>query len=504
MSTAPPETVPIRRLFKNMAQSSAAYSIPFVLQRLAGIFMIPVTTRYLSPTDYGTVDLLDQALSVIALLLGVRFASTLGFFHAAATSAEGRRIVASTTILGAALVGTAAAALCWPFCGQLSVLVFGNSEAERYFKIALMTWPVGFCMEALFSLMRVQDRPGMFAVASGIRLVLGIVTILLFVVGFKMRVAGMLYSALVSGLLTGAILFVDLLRRMRPGFDWALFTRMVKYALPLGLGAVATFIINVGDRFLLPHYRPLEELGIYVLAYKIGMMLSFVYGSFESYWGTQVFEIMRREDADRVFARVFTYVVLGLTSIGLGLIVFAKPVLTVASGPEFLGAADVVPLIVLAYFIRVIGDFLRSRFLVSGRPGADAVTNWFGSLICLVCYWLLIPRYGIWGAATATVVAFAIISIISAVWTYYIRPYRLETGRLAKVTTALVVAVSIGLLMPADTLLSQITIGVSAMAIFGGILWLLRFVTPGELRDAKGALELMKDRIKPRAFRNAR
>jgi O-antigen/teichoic acid export membrane protein len=254
-------------------------------------------------------------------------------------------------------------------------------------------------------------------------------------------------------------------------------------------------IINFGDRFFLPHYRPLADLGIYVLAYKVGMLIAFVYGSFDAHWSAQVFQIMRREDSDRVFARMFTYVVLGLSSAGLALVVCARPILRIMVAPAFQDAAALVPVIVLAYFIRALGDFLRSLFLVAGRTGYDAITNWFGALVCLASYWMLIPRFGIWGAAFATVIAFAVIAVVSAVWAYRVQRYRIEAGRLAKVGAALTVAILPCFVLPASSLLAQIGVAAGSLAIFPAALWILRFATPGELQDGRAAVQATVRRL---------
>jgi len=481
ISSAHGDALPVQSLFKNVAYLSAAYSVPFLLQRVAGILIIPITTRFLTPSDFAIIDLVDQTLGVVSLLLGIRFAAALGYFYFQVESPRDRKRIAATAILGAGLIGTLAAGACWPFSTTLSRAVFGNPSAAPYFHISLLTWTFGFAMEALFALMRVENRIGMYNAISAFRLVTGIATILILVAVLKLRVAGMLYAALLAGGLTMILMLADLFRRIPPAFDSRVFISMAKYALPLGFGGIATFIINVGDRFFLPHYRPLADVGIYVLAYKIGMLIAFIYGSFEAYWSAQVFQLMRRNDSDWVFARMFTYVVLGIFFCVLILAVCARPVLRIMVAPAFLGAAPLVPIIALAYCIRAIGSFLCSIFLVAGKPGYDAITNWLGSLVCLVSYWILIPRFGYWGAAYATLIAFGVITAISAVWTYRLRPYRVEAGRLAKIGASLALAALPSLLLPASSLMSQIGVAVASSAIFPCALWAFRFATPGEL-----------------------
>lgn len=481
-SATPAPSVSARRLFKDMAHGSGIYLLGFIGQRMASLLMIPITTRFLTPADYGIADLLEQSTSVISLLLGGRLASALGYFYFQTDSEEARRPVVSTTILGAAALGLLAAVICWPLSDRLSQLVFGHVLAGTYFRIVFVGFPAIFASDAIFTLYRVENRPGLYTVMSLLRLALHIAGIVVLVALFRLRVAGMMLAAVISFAVMAAGMGIGVFRRMAPAFDLRVFGRMVRYSMLLALGGIAAVIMNFGDRFILPHYRPLGELGIYVLACKIGMLVTFVYGSFQIYWSAQVFQIMRRDDAELVFARMFTYVILGMSFSGIAIAVCARPALRLLAGPAFQSAAALVPIIVAAYCVRGIGDFLRCLFLAEGRPGDDAVCNWLGAAICLVAYLLLIPRFGAWGAAYATLAAFIAVGIVSAVWTYRLRPYRVETGRLAKICVASAAAAAPYAAIHPSSLPGLIGLAALSLALFPPVLWILRFPTAGEMQ----------------------
>jgi O-antigen/teichoic acid export membrane protein len=487
-SPTPAPSISARRLFRDMAQGSGIYLLGFILQRMASLLMIPITTRFLSPADYGVADLLEQSSSVISMLVGGRLASALGYFYFQADSEEARRPVVSTTILGAAALGLLAGAIFWPFSGRLSQLVFGDPSAGRYFRIVFVCFPTAYALDAIFTLYRVENRPGLYTAMSLIRMALQMAGIVVLVALFRMRVAGMMWAAVISFTVMAIGMGIGVFRRMAPAFDLQVFGRMVRYSMPLALGGIAAAFINVGDRFILPHYRPLGELGIYVLACKIGMLTMYIYGSFQVYWSAQVFQIMRRDDAEPVFARMFTYVVLGMSFSGLAIAVCAHPAVRLLAAPAFQGATALVPVIVAAYCVRGIGEFLRCLFLVEGRPGYDAVCNWLGAVVCLVAYLVLIPKFGAWGAAYATLAAFIALGIVSVVWTYRLRPYRVETGRLVKICVASAAAATPYAVIHPSSLPGLIGMAALSLALFPLVLWILRFPTAGELQLSWKAL----------------
>jgi O-antigen/teichoic acid export membrane protein len=341
----------------------------------------------------------------------------------------------------------------------------------------------------------VENRTVIFVAGSWLRVAMTIVGTVALVAVLRLRVLGVLYTSLLAVLVTALVLGGYFVRAARPSFDARLLVRMLKFAAPLALSGLAMFVIHFGDRFILPHYRPFAELGIYAIAYKIGMLMSLVYGSFHTYWSAQVYQIMRRDDAPAVLARTFTYVALAISFCGVGLIVASRPGLRLLAAPAYQGAAAVVPLIVAAYLVRAVGDFFRCLFLTAGKPGYDAACNWLGATVCLGAYFLFIPRYGMWGAAIATLATFLVIAVVSCAWTYRLSPYSLEAGRLLKIGAAAAAPVAAYLLVPFSSLAAQVAWSMLLLSAVPLGLWLLRFPTPGEIEAAAEAVRSLRGRV---------
>ncbi len=491
----PPVVSPSRSILKDLLKGTALYTVALFVQRLASIILLPINTRYLSPADYGVLELLEQVATVVSVLMGAHIAGSLGFFYFEKKAERHREAVVSTTFLGATLVGSVAAIVGLLFAKQIGILVFGTDDYRQYLTLAFLAFPVSFMLEAALSWLRVINKPTVFALASALRVTVTIVATILLVAVFQLRVLGVLISNLAAAGLLSVALMVYCFQRTRITFDVRLFGRMARFAVPLALGTMGMFVIHFGDRFILPHYRPLSELGIYGIGYKIGMLISFLSGAFHSYWTAQVFDIVRREDGPKIIARVFTYMMAFLLFFALGLIVFSRPALRILTTPGFQGAADIVPLIVAAYLLRSIAEFFRSLFLAAGRPSFDALCTWAGAAVCLGSYFLLIPRYGIWGAAGATNLAFLVIAVMSMTWTYRLIPYRLENARLAKLAITGGLLVATYLLLPVQNLLLQIGLAIALTLAFPAILFAIRFPGAGEIEHGRRLARSMLAKI---------
>ena len=468
--------------FRSLIKGTALYSISPLVQRLVTIlFLMPINTRYLSLSDYGVMELIEQVSVVVAVLVGANISSSLGYFYFESDSPKARQSAVSTTIIGSVLIGAFACVAGTFFSDPLSRLVFAQPGYGRYLIIAFVSFPLGFALEAELSWLRVVDRPGMFAIASLARVALNAIGVVILVGGLKLKVMGVLSASVGAIICVGIAITIYCYREIPFRFDRTLFLRMFRFTIPLGLGMLAMFVIHFGDRFILPHYRPIGDLGIYSIAYKLGLLLSLVYGSFATYWSAQVYQVVRRDDGEEIVARIFTYVMLALSATALTLIFFARPALHLLTTPQFENAAVLVPLIVGAYYLRAIGDFFRSFFLSAGRPGLDAICNWIGAGVCIAAYFGLIPKFGIWGAAIATAITFLVMSLIAIVWTYRLRKYRVETSRLIKVGLVTAGLMALFLAIPVRHVIVQLLWGAILLLALPATLWVVRFQKEGEI-----------------------
>jgi len=55
--------------YKDILKHSIIYGVCGILGRAVGFLMIPIYTRYLTPENYGIIELLDIFLTVMAVFL---------------------------------------------------------------------------------------------------------------------------------------------------------------------------------------------------------------------------------------------------------------------------------------------------------------------------------------------------------------------------------------------------------------------------------------------------
>ena len=467
-------------IYRRILVGSGIYSVAIVAQRMASLVMLPLFTRFLTPSEYGALEIMDLTLNIFGMLFGGNFCTAIFYHYFEAQTQEARNRVVSTTVFGAAMLGFTAAAVGWILAAPLSRLVFQTPIYAHFLRIMFVNFAFTLPLEACFYWLRALDRPVLFVSLSLCRLFLAVSLNVVFLVGLGMGLSGVVYgTALTAGSLSigmGAYC----ISRTGIAMQFRLFRRLLRYTVPVSLAGIAMFAMHYFDRFILQRFTTLADIGIYSLAYKIGMMVSYLHSSFQTYWTSQMYEVVRGKQGARVYASVFTYLVLFLSAVGLGLLVSAGPALRVFAGPAFQSAAFLVPWLVLAYVLRAAGDYFRSMFYIENTPATDARLNWLGAAVCVGADFALIPYFSVWGATAATVLTFIVVSSTAFRWASRLRSFELENARLGKIATAASAVVVLHYLIPSGILAAQIGLGLALLLLFPLMLAALGFFNDAE------------------------
>ena len=461
--------------FGAVVKKSGTYALSFIASRALSFLLIPLYTRYLTTTDYGVLELLDLTLNFVIVFAGSRLGQALFYYYFSETDEEIRRKHISTSIFGSFVLGAILCAAASLSAGLLSQIVFGNRLYTGYFHLVAITMGTTIPLETFLCAVRAFNEPKFYTKISVTRLsIAGVVNVIL-LTGWHLGVWSMLWSAIISQVCILIALAWYVFRRVPWGFSMDLLRKQAGYSIPLSVGSVGEFILNYGDRYFLRQSVSLSEIGLYSLAYKIGMMVPTVQYPFALYWSSQQVKIVSGQDGERIFARVCTYLTLGLTFVAVLITLFIHPILNKMVGVDFRPAAKYVPLLTLAYLIRAVGGHFREVFVIKKRPVKEAQALWAGSIICLAGYAVLIPRMGVWGAVYATLISFTIVGIFAFVTSLKLWRVHYEYGRLAKVAMASVVVIGTLLAIDPQNFWMQCLVGILLAAAFIVLLQLQNF-----------------------------
>lgn len=440
---------------RRIMSHASVYLLGDVLRYSVSLVMLPIYTRYLTPEDYGTVELLSMLIDFAAILFGARVGqSVFRFYTHANTPAEKKSIISSALLLGFTFNG-AGALIVILFSEQLSTLVFSSNE----FRDEIILFTVTMFMIPLIELplvhIRADKKPWLFFSLSLFRLIMQLSLNIYFVVFKELHVEGVIYSAVISSTIMAVLLTGRSLAKTGLSASIDICKKLFNFSLPIKIATIGSFYLAFGDRYILNQFTDLSQVGLYALGYKFGfifMMLSWT--PFEKMWDTEKYTLHKTPNARAAYQKTFLYFNLFMITLGLCISLFVKDLLKVMSAPEFHSAYEIVPVIIFAYIFQAWAKYCDLGILLSKKTRQIAIAEAIAVIIITIAYLSLIPVYGIHGAAWATVIGF----ITRFLWINYksTQLYNMELPW-KKIVTVVGIASSfsaLSFLLPEDILLS--------------------------------------------------
>lgn len=385
------------------------YGAGALLGKLASFIMLPVYTRYLSPADYGVLELLGTTIDVIAMIAGIGLASGVFKYYAEADDEAERREVMSTAALGTAGLALLTTAVGVAFADPLTRLVFGSEGEPLYFRLFFLTYFLQAAGGVPLMLIRAQNRSTLFVALNVAKLVAMLSLNIYFVVFLRMGVLGVLISTLaVTGALA-VVLSMYAFREVGFSFSWPRFQSLSRFGAPLIAWSLGSFILTFSDRYFLNYYTDAATVGVYSLAYKFSFVLSaFTAVPFQQVWDSQRFAVAKQPDAQEVYRRVFLYFNLALIGGSIIIALVVKDMLRVMADPSFHSAYTVVPLVLVVTVVQQWTGYCSIGLYLKNATHLYAWSAGIAVAVALALNMLLIPRFGMFGAAWATVAAYGV------------------------------------------------------------------------------------------------
>jgi O-antigen/teichoic acid export membrane protein len=271
---------------------------------------------------------------------------------------------------------------------------------------------------------------------------------------------------------------------LRPVVSGAVLREALRFGLPRIPHGVAHQTIAVADRYVLAHFVPLREIGLYSIGASFGLALKLFLSAFEYAWAPFYFATMRDPDARRVFSLVTTYGLAVLVLLVAGLSAVATDVVRLMTRPEFYPAARVVPWIGLGvlfqgvYLLTSIGlNITKQTALYPVATAAAAGASVAANLV-------LVPRFGAVGAAWSNALAYAVLAGVAMRLSQRRYPIRYEWDRILRIGLSGAGAWLAAVILVPDrlpALAGLLAHGTVVLGTYPALLWVLGFYAPREV-----------------------
>jgi len=391
-----------------LVSHTSIYMLGDMLRYSVSLVMLPIYTRYLTPADYGVVELLSMLIDFSTIIFGARVGQSVFRFYCTTHNETDRNIIITSALfLGALFSGIGAIAVA-ALSEPLSLAIFSDNLYSGYITLLAINMFLLPLTELPLVHIRAQQRPWLFFSFSLLKLVIQVTLNIYFVVMHEMHVEGVIYSAVLSSLVMAVLLTGYSLYTAGIRVKLSTCKELFSFSLPLKLAAIGSFYLTFGDRYILNMFTDLSQVGIYALGYRFGFIFTLIaWTPFQKMWDAEKYTIHKQPNAIQTYQKVFLYTSSILILFGLCISLFTRDLLRVMSDPAFWDAYKIVPIIIVAYIIQAWTRYCNLGIFLEKKTMQITYAEIIAVVVVTIAYFTLIPAYGIYGAAWATVIGFS-------------------------------------------------------------------------------------------------
>lgn len=400
---------------KGIASRSFYYGFGSIVGKMVGFIMLPIYTRYLTPSDYGVASFLVMYVTLVQLLFGARMEQ--GIIYFSHNTEHPLQKLWTTSVFLSVLTTLIPIGLSIYFSEHISLLLFATGEYSLPVKIISFNVLLSILETYGFLYLRITDRYKSYLGGTLLKLLTQLTANIILVVIMEKGVVGVAISSVIGTAVAILSTSIRPLSGMRiSDFSRRIIKELFYYCYPLWLTGFIGLYIAFIPQFAISRLAGLADLGLYNLANNFGLLVGvLLWAPFFSYWQVERFKIYKQPNPEKVY-RDLLYTMLAISLVFAFIIsLLGKPIIEIMADSSFHNAYIIIFPLTIQVIAQYITWYLNFSFLISEHTNEILKNNIFKAIVTTVLAVILIPAYGFIGAAWSLASA----SVLTAHYCHY-------------------------------------------------------------------------------------
>ena len=444
---------------KALAGQTVIYGLGTIVPRLLNYLLTPFYVRVFVSGEYGQIS---ELYAWIALLLAIlTFGMETTFFRFSQKEDSNKVFNNAETIV---LLITATFLVLYGFFYKSFAELIHYEFNTHYVLLLGIIVAIDAAAAIPFAMLRKENKAGRFSLIKTLNVLTNIFFNILFLVIIpekSMMIGESLFgegtslliwvfiSNILASLLNLILLFPQL-SKLRLSLNKDLIVPMLKYSFPILLISLVGMVNEVADKILIKYLvtipdeatlsalnitgeeYAMQQLGIYSANFKLGVLMTIFIQMFRFASEPFFFGHAKDRNAPTLYAKVMTYFVIFCLLIFLG-VMFYMDILqhfVGRTGSDYREGLRIVPIILIANMLYGIVFNLSIWFKLSDKTYYGTIIAIIGSVMTLLCFFILIPKIGYMGAAIAHLACYCVMMLVSYFWGQRVLPIPYQVGRI--------------------------------------------------------------------------
>ena len=472
---------------KRLGADTAIYGLSTILGRFLNFLLVPFYTNVLIPGDYGIVAYVYSLIAFVNVLYTYGMESA--YFKYASTLEIGTKKQNFSTPFWAVL-GTSVlfSSLMILLLHAVSAAINLPSHLDRiiYYTAGILAFDAMAIVP--FAALRLERKSKRFATIKFLNIAITVILNIILLVLFNQGVEGIFLSGLIASMLTFVMLFPTIKQNITFETNGGLLKSLLLFGLPSIPAGLAAMTMQVIDRPILRSLTNDTVVGIYQANYRLGIFMMLVVQMYDYAWRPFYFSIAKESNAKEIFARVLTYLTLFMSGVFLVLTFFIEDIVKISLfgrhiiAPAYWDGLNIIPIVLLGYIFLGISTNLSAGFYIEKKTKFVPIGTFIGAMVNIVANYMLIPHFGMIGAAWATLFAYFAMTISVFILVERLYPVHYEFTRLMKIGGAVCVVMLLYALLSTESIILSVVLKFGLLVLFLFLMYTMRFFEQKELR----------------------
>lgn len=392
------------------------YSTGNFLTRGLNFILLPIYSHYISPPEFGVYSVIISIVTIASTILNLGLPSIFVKNLSEFETASAKRKFISNVISGITALSIPILIFVVIFSKKISWIVIGSETYDREIILGILSvfsLNYSYYFSAFFIAEQNSKR---FVFVNSISALINFILNVFLIVVLKSGIDGIFISQILSSIVL-ILLAKDVVKNFfHFEIDLKYLNPILISSLPLLFSGIFTIVVELIDRFIVLKLLGEEQAGIYSFGYRIALIYNLFILSFKSAWIPHYFQLkgIDEEEKSKHIGRVFTKLVylsavLILTIQIIIKILFSTDFISFQIfNPAYKSSQSFIIYVMLGYFFSLMMAFYSIAPYKFNKTNHFLIADLLAMITNLVFNFLLIPEFGLIGAALATMFAFMI------------------------------------------------------------------------------------------------
>ncbi len=488
---------------KRLVGGSLFLFLMSLIAALIGYFTRIVLARNLTPAEYGLFYSIFAFVSFFLFFrgLGLNQALTkyIAEFRAKRQYSKIKTSIAAVflwQLISSLFLG----ALLFIFSKYLGIYYFKDPSAALILKIFIIYILFSKAVQLIQSVFQGFQRIKLFSIEEPIRNTIMFLFVLLFF-AFGIRVLTPVYAFTLSWAASFFIFFPILIKTYNP-FRYkieefnAVSRKMFAFGVPVIFTTIAAKLIARIDTMMLTYFTTLDQVGIYNVVLPTAMLFLFFSESISTVSFPIISELWAKKDFTKLrdwIRMIYKYYFVAIIPVFLAVMFFSNLLIKLFFGIEYVSGAIALQILLFGMLFFTVARLNTNTISGIGHPMIVTKITIYIAFLNIFLNLILIPRFGINGAAFATTLSYLFILILSTKHTLKFIKTKLPFGAWIKTIFAGMLFVGVIYLLK-NILIMNVWLELIISVAAASVVYLIAVLLLGliNVAEAKHYLKLLK------------